>query len=110
MAMRPRRILVGYDGSESGRRALDAAADLLAYGSTLTVITPNGSSGLEGEARERLLSRHVTAFYAARPGDLAEELLDAVRELAVDLVIVPGDRPAGPAAVDGAPCDVLLVR
>ena len=110
MTIAPRRILVGYDGGGSGRRALDAAADLLAYGSTLTVVTPNGTSGLEDEAREHLLSRRVTARYVPRPGGLDEELVDAARELEADLVVVSRNRPAGPAAVEGAPCDVLLIR
>ena len=37
MAVRARNILVGYDGTESGRRALAAAADLTGYASMLTV-------------------------------------------------------------------------
>jgi nucleotide-binding universal stress UspA family protein len=36
---RSRRIMVGYDGSAAGRRALAAAADLVGYGSTLAVVT-----------------------------------------------------------------------
>ena len=39
MAARPRRIMVGYDGSEAATRALDVAADLVGYGSTLAVVT-----------------------------------------------------------------------
>jgi len=110
MTIAPRRILVGYDGDRRGRRALDAAADLLAYGSTLTVVTPNGTSFLEDEAREHLLSRHVAAHYVPRPGRLEEELVDAAQELGADLVVVSRNRPAGAAVVDGAPCDVLLIR
>ena len=53
--------MVAYDGSEAAGRALDAAADLAGYGSTLAVVTvhtgePNGST--TAVAREQLLGRH----------------------------------------------------
>jgi nucleotide-binding universal stress UspA family protein len=34
-----KRILVAYDGSEAAQRALDRAAELAGYGSTVTVVT-----------------------------------------------------------------------
>ena len=39
MAGSPRRIVTGYDGSEGSLRALDAAAELVGYGSTLVVVS-----------------------------------------------------------------------
>jgi nucleotide-binding universal stress UspA family protein len=33
------RILVGYDGSEPAQRALDRAAELAGYGTTVTVVS-----------------------------------------------------------------------
>ena len=39
MAARARKIMVGYDGSDASTRALDVAADLVGYGSTLAVVT-----------------------------------------------------------------------
>ena len=42
-----RIILVAYDGSELGRRALDAGSDLMGYGSTLAVVgMPTSHRGL----------------------------------------------------------------
>ena len=38
MAAQPKRIVVGFDGTEGSRRALDAASQLMGYGSTLTVV------------------------------------------------------------------------
>ena len=43
MAPRPRRIMVGYDGSDAATRALDVAADLVGYGSTLEVVAVRAS-------------------------------------------------------------------
>jgi nucleotide-binding universal stress UspA family protein len=120
---RPRRILVGYDASEAARRALDAAADLAGYGSTLAVVSVadgRGADGLLDDARERLLSRHVTARYVSRVGDPAGELISACEELEGDLIVV-GRREqsalrrlvlgsVSAAVVSRAPCDVLVVR
>ena len=94
MAARPRRVLVGYDGSESAGRALDAAAGLIGYGSTLAVasVAPTGESAeavLE-EARERLLERHVAASYVLRHGDTADQLVEAALMLDADLIVVGG--------------------
>jgi nucleotide-binding universal stress UspA family protein len=123
MAPRARRILVGYDGSETGRRALHAAADLVGYGSTLTVVSVADGQAVDGlldDAREQLLRRNVTADYVSRSGNPAEELADACRELESDLIVV-GRREQGALrrlvlgsvsaqVVNRAPCDVLVVR
>ena len=82
MAARPKRVLVGYDGSESARRALDAAAGLIGYGSTLAVasVAPAGSERAPApldDAREYLLERQVSASYVLRHGDVADQLVDA---------------------------------
>jgi nucleotide-binding universal stress UspA family protein len=123
VAPRSRRILVGYDGSESAQRALDAAADLAGYGSTLTVVSVadgHAADGLLEDAREQLLRRHATADYVSHSGDPAHELIDACQELESDLLVV-GRRQQGPLrrlvlgsvsaqVVNRAPCDVLIVR
>jgi nucleotide-binding universal stress UspA family protein len=74
MAAQPRRIVVGYDGPSASRRALDAAADLTRYGSTLTVVTvaTEASAGdtMLAEARDRLIGRHMPARYVQSPGDI----------------------------------------
>jgi nucleotide-binding universal stress UspA family protein len=124
MAAQARKIVVGYDDSESAQRALDRAADLAGYGSTLTVVSvaPAGQGYEAGpleRARERLLGRHVTATYLQPVGEPADELVGAAQELDADLVVVGrrsrslsrlvlGSVSAGVARQ--APCDVLIVR
>jgi len=125
MAAQARRILVGFDGSEAARRALDIAAHLTGYGSNLAVVSvardgESGTDGLLTQAHERLLGQQVTATYLQRVGEPADELVEAARELGADLVIVgrcgararrqsvPGSVSA--KVVRGAPCDVLVVR
>jgi nucleotide-binding universal stress UspA family protein len=128
MPAHPRKIVVGYDGSDAAGRALDAAAALAGYGSTLSVVTVGRREGRNGGertavldgARERLLSRHETANYLAPVGDPAEQLIETARELDADLLVV-GRRDQGALqrlvlgsvsskVVGGAPCDVLVVR
>ncbi len=116
MAARARNILVGYDGTESGRRALAAAADLTGYASTLSVAAVGSrddadeSAALLNDAREQLLRRNVPARYIHPAGELAE----TARSLGVDLLVVgrtAGSRPssASGSESDHARCDVLIV-
>lgn len=124
MAARARNILVGYDGSEAARRALDAAADLVGYGSALSVVSvatrpEDRARKLLSEARSLLLRRHVTARYIEPVGEPAEMLMETARELDADLIVV-GRRDQNPfrrivlgsvsaKVVHRAPCDVLVV-
>jgi nucleotide-binding universal stress UspA family protein len=124
MTDRPRRILVGYDDSESARRALDRAAALTGYGSTLTVVNvaSTGENGTDvlAQARRRLVDQLVSATYLQPVGEPADELVAAARELDADVVVV--GRRSGNAfrrvvlgsvsanVVRHAPCDVLVVR
>jgi nucleotide-binding universal stress UspA family protein len=121
MAAQPRRILVGFDGSDAAWRALDTAIHLTGYGSTLTVVTvaPEGESpgGELSEVRQRVHARGLTATYVQRAGDPVEELLDAARELEAELIVVGrtadgDDAAAGSVSaslVRRATCDVLVV-
>lgn len=123
MAAQPRRILVGFDGTEASVRALDVATQLIGYGSTLTVVNvvDEGAepSPVLAEAREQVHRRQLTATYVQRVGEPAEELLEAARELGAELVVVGrhaardgGGRPPGSVSakvVRRAPCDVLVV-
>jgi nucleotide-binding universal stress UspA family protein len=110
MAAQPRRIVVGIDGSAAARRALEIAADLTGYGSTLTVVAVATEAGTDRaaleEARDSLLRRHVTATYVQVVGDPAQELAAAAREREADLVVVGGN---GAAVLRAASCDVLVV-
>ena len=124
MSAQPRRIVVGVDDSEPSRRALERAADLTGYGSTLTVVSvardgDRYASGPLEKAREQLLRRHVSATYLQPVGDPAAELVDTALALEADLVVL-GRRSrslrrlvlgsVSDAVVRRAPCDVLVVR
>ena len=124
MAAQPRRIVVGFDGTEGARRALDAAAHLTGYGSTLAVISVALKDEVDApdplaEARERLLKQLVAATYVRRVGDPADEIVAAASDLDADLVVVGrrgGENVARPApgsvsadVVKRATCDVLVV-
>jgi nucleotide-binding universal stress UspA family protein len=122
MASQPRRIMVGYDGSEAAGRALAAAADLVGYGSSLAVVTVQTRAvdrDTAVAAREQLLRRHVEARYHEPAGDAAEQLVEKARELDADLIVI-GRRSRNPVrallgsvsarVVRRAHCDVLVVR
>jgi nucleotide-binding universal stress UspA family protein len=136
MAAHARNILVGYDGSDAAKRALDAAADLSGYGSSLSVVSVARETGaldrtlafdgrlsarrLLSEARSRLLHRHVTARYLEPVGEPAEMLIETACELDADLIVV-GRRDQNPLrrlvlgsvsakVLHRAECDVLVVR
>jgi nucleotide-binding universal stress UspA family protein len=123
---RPHAIAVGYDGSESARRALSRAAALAGYGSQITVVTVattparlEESRRLLAEARSYLNEHRLFASTRERVGDAAEELVAAVRELDADLLVVGNGKTAlqrlalgsvSTRVVHRAPCDVLVVR
>jgi nucleotide-binding universal stress UspA family protein len=122
MTLRPRRIMVGYDGSDAATRALVAAADLVGYGSTLAVVMVHAGEidcATAAGARQQLQLRHVEARYHDLRGEAAEQLVEKARELAADLIVVGrrGRKPlrallgsVSARVVRRAPCDVLLVR
>jgi len=124
MAARPRRIVVGFDGTEGARRALAAASQLMGYGSTMTVVRvrpegPDDERDPLDAAREILLERLVTARYEQRVGDPADEIVGVARDLDADVIVVgrrgPKERngvePGSVSAdvVRRAGCDVLVV-
>ena len=119
MAARARTIIVGYDGSDASSRALDVAADLVGYGSTLAVVTvQNGRSprSVAGAAREQLQGRLVQAGYHEATGEPATQLVEKAHELEADLIVIGrGDGWPLLGAVSSnvlarAGCDVLVVR
>lgn len=111
--------MVAYDGSESATRALDTAADLTGYGSTLAVVTVVGAGAEQAttSARELLQRRHVEARYHEVTGEPAEQLVKTAFELRADLIVV-GRRSSlrrllgsvSTRVVRRAHCDVLVVR
>jgi nucleotide-binding universal stress UspA family protein len=133
-----KRIVVGYDGSDAARRAIDRAAELAGYGTTVTVVSVAPSVYANGlprladpddverarrlvhEARNHLVARHVTVSTRDPIGHPAEQIVETAEELGVDLVIVGrhngnvvgrlllGSTSTG--VLHRAPCDVLVVR
>lgn len=120
MAARPRQILVGFDGSESSRRALDTAADLVGYGSNLAVVhvrREGATSSAIDLARDVLLRRQLTARYLERCGQPESEIVAVAQAIGADLIVV-GRRnvlkrvlgSVSSSVVRRAQCDVLVVR
>ena len=124
MAAQPKRIIVGFDATEGAWRALDTAAQLTGYGSTLAVISVAPDDGPDApdplaEARERLLKQLVSATYVRRVGNPADEIVAAASELDADLIVVgrrggeatPRPAPGSVSAdiVRRAACNVLVV-
>ena len=125
MVTRPRRIVVGYDGSDSSRRALDRAAALAGYGTALTVVSVAADGATTGSevlasARDHLLAQLVDATDVQPIGDAAEQLVSAARAYDADVVVV-GRRggnlirrlmmgSVSAKVVRHAPCDVLVVQ
>ena len=123
MAARPRNILIGFDGSVAAQRALDVAADLVGYGSQLTVVSVHDGASREevsNAARSHLYRRHVSARYLEPVGEPAEQLLETASAIGADLVVV-GRREqnalqrlvlgsVSSKVVRRAQCDVLVVR
>jgi nucleotide-binding universal stress UspA family protein len=126
MAAQPKRIVVGFDGSEGACRALDSAAQHMGYGSTMTVVSvvqatasaPAQRDPLDA-ARDLLLAQLITARYERRFGDPADEIVGVATEVGADVVIVgrrgPGEsNGSAPGSVSAevvrrAHCDVLVV-
>ncbi len=132
-------VIVGYDGSDEAKRALDRAAALARAGAKVTVV---GAVGVElhagrsmgrrdsGEANEvsasledaqaHLKAQGVESQSIEGEGDAGDVIIEAAKESGADLVIV-GTRGRGGAkrlfggsvstkVVHEAPCDVLVVR
>jgi len=138
MAAVGKRILIGYDGTEPSRRALERAAEIAGYASSVTLVNvapplygkphdgiPDPRGLAEGkrlleEARSELARRHVRAHVVEPVGHPAEALVEAAKDLRADLVIL-GTHDRGTvgrllhgsvseAVVRDAPCDVMVVR
>jgi nucleotide-binding universal stress UspA family protein len=132
------RIVVGYDGSEAARRALDRAADLAGYGTTVTVVSVAPSVYAQGfepvadpddtararsllaEARDRLVLRHVPVHTEHAIGEAAAMIVQAADDLGADLIVV-GTRngnalqravlgSTSTKVLHDAHCDVMVVR
>ena len=103
-------IVVGYDGSEHGRRALERAGQLAADGASVRVVSAirisrlvrdpaRGTSPLDPaeveerkrnleEARAFLGEKGIETFTVEGHGDPADVIVDEARESSADLIVV----------------------
>jgi nucleotide-binding universal stress UspA family protein len=109
---RAKSILVAYDGSEAGRRALDAATDMMGYGSLLAVFGVKSSLSPDplAHASRYLSHRHVFARYIDGDGRQADSIVDTAAEIGADVIVMAGLNGPLENVVRRAPCDVLVVR
>jgi len=133
-----KNIVVGYDGSDAARRALERAAEI-ANGATVTVVSvvhvmpPVGRAAVQidpdeiaerrhelDEAKTLLAGKAVAVKTVESHGDPAKGIVETARDAGADLIVV-GTRGANVASrvllgsvstkvVHEAPCDVLVVR
>jgi nucleotide-binding universal stress UspA family protein len=104
------KIVVGYDGSEHGDRALERAVGLAPGGGSLIVVSAARLTALGGgagsassavdpieaewaqsnldKARERLAAKGVEARTVEAHGDPADALVRAAKDEGADLIIV----------------------
>ena len=71
--------MVGYDGSDAATRALDVAADLVGYGSTLAVVTVRTTESDHSVTERRpcpAARRLVEARYHETSGEPAKQLVE----------------------------------
>lgn len=133
------RLVVGYDGSEPGRRALERAAAMAGDGDEVVVVAAAEVHARTGiteigahldpseierrradleEAKTLLSRRGIDARTVEAQGDPGAVIVDAAKD--ADLVVV-GSRGLNPLqrmllgsvsskVVDRAHCDVLVVR
>ena len=131
--------MIGYDGSDAARRALERAARLARPSRTVLVVTvapllyPTRRAGdildpaeadearrLLEDARDELARCGVRVETHGTVGDTADAIIEAARASDAHLVVV-GTRGRNTAVrvllgsvsskvVQGAPCDVLVVR
>jgi nucleotide-binding universal stress UspA family protein len=122
----PLRIVVGFDGTESARHALDRAIGLAGVGSRVTVVhvTPvsshtEDSRELLAEAEVRLREESVFGETLERIGNPTEELIAATEDIDADLIVVGSNKKAvhrillgsvSTGLVRRAACDVLVAR
>jgi nucleotide-binding universal stress UspA family protein len=133
-----RNIVVGYDGSETAKRALERAAEL-ASGAAVTVVSAvhvHPAAGRSAgpvdpdevserrqelaEAEALLGEKGITPELVEGHGDPADVIVDQAKESGADLIVV-GTRGLSMAervllgsvstrVIHEAPCDVLVVR
>jgi nucleotide-binding universal stress UspA family protein len=129
MSSAPRQIVVGYDGSDRARKALEAVRRIAAPGAKVKVVYANrvppeltyyeffqdvlaelerGAQETAESARDAFEGADLEVSYEARRGRPGEVLANVAREHDADLIVM-GSRGLGRvrAAVGSAVLDVL---
>ncbi len=101
-----RRIVIGYDGSDAARRALERVPELVGEQSEVTVVTavpttvtslgprPPDPAEVEEQRRkleeawEALRRRGIRARSVERAGDPAERIVEEAERVDADLIVV----------------------
>jgi nucleotide-binding universal stress UspA family protein len=100
-----RRIVVGYDGSDHSKKALEIAVDLAKrYGAEIIVITvvdiasstdpsvikiaEDAAGQISSEASEKLSKEGIEHSSIIRHGDPGVEIVEAAEENKADLIVV----------------------
>ncbi len=131
-----RNIVVGYDGSDAARRALERAAELADEGANVTVVSAvhllAGKGGVPfdpvekenheqdlQQAAARLAERGMTARTVEGFGDPAGVIATQAKEMGADLIVVGTEHKnllqrlllgsVSTGVAHRAPCDVLVV-
>jgi nucleotide-binding universal stress UspA family protein len=133
------KIVVGFDGSDEAKRALDRAATLGKGGASVTVVAAveveshayrsmgrvdqdelSSRRELIDAAKARLKEDGIEAHAVEGEGHAADVIIEAAKQQGADLIVV-GTRGRNAAKrvlagsvstklVHDAPCDVLVVR
>lgn len=100
------KILVGYDGSEGAKKAIDRAVSMMKEGDEIVVVfvvppttieefagfdsdlTKEKARGLLDEIVESLDGKGIPVASAIKEGDVADEIIKLGAELDCDLIVV----------------------
>lgn len=133
MTREKRNVLVPYDGTASGRRALEHAAGLVRRGGSVNVINVIQSQSISSRLEtisdaqrdrqdgllrdaQRVLARHGVRAHSLRAaGDPAREILTAAEEIKAGVIVIGRERrrigtPLSDVLVRRASADVLVVH
>jgi len=123
-----KRILVGYDGSEHSKKAVEKSekialqnnSDLIIVNIYRELVTKSYSISILEQVKENISEEVNVETIAARSTDVDEELIEIAEKKKSDLIVV-GSRGMGEAKAlllgsvshsiaTNAPTDVLIVR
>jgi nucleotide-binding universal stress UspA family protein len=99
------RIVVGYDGSEHGQRALDRAAGMIGEGDQLVVVVAGESHARTGITE----GAHLDPSIAQHQHEAVDKAREILSERGIDAEIVEAQGDPGNAIVEAAKGADLIV-